>query len=85
MTNYITKPVLVVLGLICICLAAADLYFARHSSLGFDSVPFFYCVLGFVAYATLIFMAKALRRLISQPENYYGNQAVDSESEARHD
>lgn len=85
MTNYITRSVLIVLGLICIGLAAVDLYVARHSSLGFDSIPFFYCVLGFIAYAALIFMAKALRRVISRPENYYGLQAIDSESEAKHD
>ena len=89
MRNYISKPVLIVLGLICIGLAGTDFFLSRHSSLGFDGIPLFYCVLGFVAYAAFIFIAKGLRRLISRPENYYGRKSIDAESpkanEAKHD
>lgn len=86
MHNYISKPVLIVLGSVCALLAVADLYFARHASFEFANTPLFYCVLGFVTYATLIFMAKALRRLISRSENYYRREAIDAETnEAKHD
>jgi len=85
MHNYMSKPVLIILGLICAALAVADFFSTRHSSLGIADMPLFYCVTGFVAYAALIFMAKALRRLVSRPENYYGREAIDTESEAKHD
>lgn len=86
MHNYISKPVLIVLGLLCIGLAAPDFYLARHATFGFANIPLFYCALGFIAYAALIFTAKALRRLISRPENYYGRESIDAETnEAKHD
>ncbi|MGV8996203.1 MAG: hypothetical protein ACOH12_04590 [Parvibaculaceae bacterium] len=89
MYNYISKPVLILLGLICLCLAATDFFVTRHASLHFTATPLFYCGLGFIAYAALIFMAKALRPLISRPENYYGRESIDAEDrttqEVKHD
>ncbi|MES1990466.1 MAG: hypothetical protein V4441_05885 [Pseudomonadota bacterium] len=80
-----SRSVLIALGLICLVLAVPDFFLARHASLSLANIPLFYCLLGFVAYAALIFMAKGLRRLISRPENYYGRKSIDDEKGAHHD
>ena len=72
------------LGLICFALAAADFFVTPHPVFDIERTPFFYCAIGFTAYATLILLAKALRRFIMRPEDYYGTKAVDSEDGPRH-
>jgi hypothetical protein len=82
MKTYINNWVLVVLGLVCAVLAAADVLRGHHGTFGVEHLPVFYCVFGFVVYAALIFAAKALRRLILRPEDYYGQTSTDAETEA---
>tara|TARA_R110000823_G_scaffold251820_1_gene374607 strand:+ start:253 stop:540 length:288 start_codon:yes stop_codon:yes gene_type:complete len=94
-TTYITNKVLIVIGLICVALFAADFLRHPHGNFPLENLPLFYCVIGFGAYTGLIFAAKGLRYLIERPENYYGSQAVDAEpidepegvvhTEVRHD
>ncbi len=81
MKTYIANTVLVVLGAICLALAAGDVLRSRHGTFAVEHQPIFYCVFGFVVYAALIFAAKALRRLILRPEDYYGSAAADAEPE----
>jgi hypothetical protein len=82
MNTYITKPVLFVLGAICLGLAAADFFRERHGHFDIESMPLIWCVFGFAVYVVVIFMAKALRRVILRPEDYYGDEATDREDES---
>ncbi|HEX7775249.1 MAG TPA: hypothetical protein VF449_01845 [Parvibaculum sp.] len=82
MKTYITNWVLIGLGVICATLAAADILRGHHGTFDVEHLPLFYCVFGFVVYAALIFLAKALRRLILRPEDYYGRTSTDAEKEA---
>jgi hypothetical protein len=81
MKTYITNTVLVVLGAICLALAAGDILRVHRGTFAIEHQPIFYCVFGFVIYAAFIFAAKALRRLILRPEDYYGSAATDAEPE----
>lgn len=81
MNTYITKPVLIVLCVICAALVGADFLRDGHGYFSFENWPLIYCAIGFVVYGVLIILAKGLRVLIERPENYYGDLAVDSEPE----
>lgn len=81
MSEYITNKVLTALGAACFGLAIADFYIDRHDTFPIERMLLFYCLFGFVVYAGLIFLAKALRRLILRPEDYYGAEATDQEDE----
>ena len=54
-----------------IILVAADLVIHRHEELGFAAWFGFYAAYGFGACVTLVVTAKALRRVLMRPENYY--------------
>lgn len=82
MNKYITNNVLYVLGAICVALAAADFFRDRHGHFDIESQPLIFCAFGFIAYIALIFAAKALRRIIIRPEDYYGREATDAEDES---
>ena len=43
------------------------------------SIPSFYGIYGFVMCALLVLVAKALRRLLIRPEDYYAPRSIDSE------
>lgn len=73
---------LYVLAAICGALALADFLSGRHGYYAIENIPVFYGLFGFVIYVTVIFTAKALRRLILRPEDYYGRHAIDAEDEA---
>ncbi len=81
MNSYITKPVLITLGVICAIVAGADFIRDGHGHFPVEHLPLVYCVFGFVVYGALIILAKGLRVLIERPENYYGDTAVDAEAE----
>ncbi len=59
------------LGTIGIGLLIADLLVERHDGVGFAEWISFYCLYGFVACVLLVLVAKALRRVVMRPENYY--------------
>jgi hypothetical protein len=48
-----------------------DLVLHRHAEIGFDALFGFYCFYGFVACVALVLTAKALRRVLMRPEDYY--------------
>ncbi len=81
MKGYITNKVLIGLGTICLLLAGADFVRAPHGHFEVEHMPLFFAAFGFVIYALLIFLSKALRRLILRPEDYYGDHATDQEDE----
>lgn len=54
-----------------LALALADLVAHRHDAVGFAQWFGFYAVYGFVACVALVLTAKALRRVLKRPEDYY--------------
>jgi hypothetical protein len=54
-----------------IALIAADLFMHKHEEFGFAGWLGFYALFGFVACVTLVLTAKALRRILKRPEDYY--------------
>ena len=54
-----------------IVLLLLDLVIHRHAEIGLDALLGFYCFYGFVACVALVLTAKALRRVLMRPEDYY--------------
>jgi hypothetical protein len=54
-----------------IVLVLLDSVIHRHPELGFDALFGFYGVYGFLACVALVLTAKALRRVLMRPEDYY--------------
>ncbi|MGB5209907.1 MAG: hypothetical protein WBN31_00835 [Gammaproteobacteria bacterium] len=61
----------------CVFVAALDLLglleflYHRHSSFFVEGMPGFYAAWGFIGISLLIVLAKALRKLLMRPEDYY--------------
>ena len=51
----------------------AELFVDMHGQFAVEHFFGFYAVYGFIAYVTLIFVAKLLRRLLMRREDYYDN------------
>lgn len=56
---------------VCALLLLADLVLHRHVEHPLESLPEFYAVYGFVGCVSLVMAAKALRRWVKRPEEYY--------------
>jgi hypothetical protein len=54
-----------------IALALADLVVHKHEEVAFADGFAFYALFGFVACVALVLTAKALRRVLKRPEDYY--------------
>ena len=54
-----------------IALASGEVLVHRHEEFSFAGWWAFYAVFGFVACVTLVLTAKALRRILKRPEDYY--------------
>ena len=50
-----------------------DLLLEKHEDVSFAATLGFYAVYGFVACVALVLTAKALRRILMRPEDYYGD------------
>ncbi len=48
-----------------------DFFLEKHEDLDFASTLGFYALYGFVACVALVLTAKALRRILMRPEDYY--------------
>jgi len=66
----VTKLFHVVWG-VGIALLVAELFLRKHEEFGFAGWFGFYAFFGFVACVTLVLTAKALRRILRRPEDYY--------------
>ncbi|MCF6353486.1 MAG: hypothetical protein L3J26_00015 [Candidatus Polarisedimenticolaceae bacterium] len=55
----------------CILLVVADFIFHRHIGFGWEEVPAFYAIYGFVACVVLAVIAKKIRKVVMRKENYY--------------
>lgn len=56
---------------LCLAVAAIDLVFHRHVAHPWEAWPGFYSLYGFVACVLLVLVARALRRVLLRPEDYY--------------
>ena len=66
----VTKLFHVVWG-VGIALLVTELFLHKHEVFGFAAWFGFYAGFGFVACVTLVLTAKALRRILRRPEDYY--------------
>jgi hypothetical protein len=57
---------------VCAAVVLADLGYHKHGHFGFENIIGFHAGFGFVAYVSLVTLAKGLRRLVKRPEDYYG-------------
>ena len=67
------RIVYVALWLFGIAWLVPDLFLEKHEDVSFAASLGFYAVYGFVACVALVLTAKALRRILMRPEDYYGN------------
>ena len=65
------RKVLAVLYAVCAALLSLDLFYDKHATLWFEAWFGFYAFYDFVACATLVLVAKVLRKLLSRPADYY--------------
>ena len=56
---------------ICIILVIADFIIHRHTTMGWEKIPAFYAIYGFIACVVLVVIAKLMRKVIMRKENYY--------------
>jgi hypothetical protein len=56
---------------ICISLALADFVVHRHIGFGWEKIPAFYALYGFVACVLLVLIAKKMRKILMRKEDYY--------------
>ena len=55
----------------CVGLFIADFFVHRHSVYPWEGLPGFYAIYGFVACVILVFIAKAMRKVLMRKEDYY--------------
>lgn len=59
------------LYVICIMLIILDFIIHRHTTMGWEKIPAFYAIYGFVACVALVVIAKRMRKVVMRKENYY--------------
>lgn len=77
------KRIYYILLVVCGLLVAVGAFIPYHDAYGMGAIvariPGFYGIYGFIMCALLVLVAKALRRILMRPENYYAPHAIDSE------
>jgi len=56
---------------LCVALAAVDLFYHRHVEREWEGIPTFYAIYGFVACVVLVLVAKEMRKIVMRKEDYY--------------
>ncbi len=56
---------------ICILLVLVDFVVHRHIGFGWEKIPAFYAIYGFVACVLLVVLAKKMRNVVMRKEDYY--------------
>lgn len=54
-----------------VILLAIDFFIPKHGHFSWENAPCFYAVYGFIGCVSLIFVAKALRKIVKRKEDYY--------------
>lgn len=65
------KGIVMALYVCCALLLAAEFFIHRHTHFEFEKFFGFYAFYGLGAYVFIVLSAKALRRLIGRPADYY--------------
>jgi len=65
------KRVLKWFYVICGLLVLADFVVHRHVGFGWEKIPAFYAIYGFVACVVLVVLAKEMRKVVMRKEDYY--------------
>jgi hypothetical protein len=65
------KKMLRVFYVVCGLLVVADFIVHRHVYHDWENIPAFYAIYGFVGCSVLVFVAKAMRKVIMRGEDYY--------------
>ena len=65
------KLVLKVFYIICALLVLADFVLHRHIGFGWEKIPAFYAIYGFIACVVLVVIAKEMRKVVMRKEDYY--------------
>ncbi len=63
--------VLRILYILCAALFALDFVVHRHIETGFERLPAFYAIYGFIACVLLVLIAKEMRKVVMRSEDYY--------------
>ena len=74
-----TKLLIRILIGVSVLVVLLDLTIDKHGYMEMERYFGFYAAYGFVMFTGLILVAKALRRLIKRPEDFYGDKAIDTE------
>ena len=56
---------------ICILLVVIDFVVHRHVGFGWEKIPAFYAIYGFIACVVLVVIAKKMRHVVMRKEDYY--------------
>ena len=56
---------------VCILLVIVDFFVHRHIGFGWEKIPAFYAIYGFVACVLLVIVAKKMRTVLMRKEDYY--------------
>jgi hypothetical protein len=70
-----------VLAVLCLLSVVADFTYEKYGHFAEESTIGFYAIYGFISFTLLIFVARGLRVLMMRPENFYGDKAVDAETQ----
>ena len=65
---------------VCALLFLADFMYKKKTYMDLEDVPGFYALYGFFMCAALVICARAMRRLLMRPEDYYAPKDTDSEA-----
>ena len=57
--------------IVCGLLAAADLFYHKHTTMDIEAIPAFYGLYGFIVCIGLVLGAKELRKILKRDEDYY--------------
>ena len=68
----VRRAMWIVLGLAAIGLGVVDVIHHRHEIAEAEGLPGFYAVFGFLAFTFVVLSGWVLRRVLSRPETYYG-------------
>jgi hypothetical protein len=61
----------ILLFAVCVLTLVPELFIERHTYFSIDHLFSFYAILGFIACALLIILAKGLSYILKKPEDYY--------------
>ena len=62
------------LAIVCVLLVVADFLYEKHGHLDYQNWFAIDAAAGFLAYCTIVFSAKALRKVLRRKEDYYEDE-----------